>query len=422
LKSNNVASKPIRRGLISLLIFSIIFLSWAIFAPIESASIADGTIVLDFNHKTIQHLEGGIIDDILVKEGQVVKEGEVLLYLHDVKAKSDQEIVMKNLWVMQIQRERLLTEKEGRASLNLKSFFAEIGNFSSKDEKGLDGVIGNQVKLFESRRSKVSEEIKSLRDKIASLKAQEISAQRRLKILRKELKMIKPLVRENNLPIIRQYELEKQVTEMAGMVNQFTSEKASAEKQIEVYRYEDMSKILDELKETETEIVNLTNQLTSAKDILQRSEILAPVAGKVMNIKFHTVGAVIPPAGEIMTIVPQNDDLIIEAKIKPQDIDEVHNGLKTKIILTAYKGKKVPKLNGKVLNVSPDIVISEDGKESYFLARVQVDESDITKLKSKIELYPGMPAQVFIITGARSLMSYLITPISDSAYKAFREE
>ena len=422
MKSNNVASKPIRRGLISLLIFSIIFLSWAIFAPIESASIADGTIVLDFNHKTIQHLEGGIIDDILVKEGQVVKEGEVLLYLHDVKAKSDQEIVMKNLWVMQIQRERLLTEKEGRASLNLKSFFAEIGNFSSKDEKGLDGVIGNQVKLFESRRSKVSEEIKSLRDKIASLKAQEISAQRRLKILRKELKMIKPLVRENNLPIIRQYELEKQVTEMAGMVNQFTSEKASAEKQIEVYRYEDMSKILDELKETETEIVNLTNQLTSAKDILQRSEILAPVAGKVMNIKFHTVGAVIPPAGEIMTIVPQNDDLIIEAKIKPQDIDEVHNGLKTKIILTAYKGKKVPKLNGKVLNVSPDIVISEDGKESYFLARVQVDESDITKLKSKIELYPGMPAQVFIITGARSLMSYLITPISDSAYKAFREE
>ncbi len=422
MKSNNIAHKPIRRGLISLLIFSIIFLSWAIFAPIESASIADGTIVLDFNHKTIQHLEGGIIDDILVKEGQVVKEGEVLLYLHDVKAKSDQEIVMKNLWAMQIQRERLLTEKEGRASLNLKSLFAEIGNFSSKDEKGLDAVIGNQVKLFESRRSKVSEEIKSLRDKIASLKAQEISAQRRLKILRKELKMIKPLVRENNLPIIRQYELEKQVTEMTGMVNQFTSEKASAEKQIEVYRYEDMSKILDELKETETEIVNLTNQLTSTKDILQRSEILAPVAGKVMNIKFHTVGAVIPPAGEIMTIVPQNDDLIIEAKIKPQDIDEVHNGLKTKIILTAYKGKKVPKLNGKVLNVSPDIVISEDGKESYFLARVKVDEGDIAKLKSKIELYPGMPAQVFIITGARSLMSYLITPISDSAYKAFREE
>jgi HlyD family type I secretion membrane fusion protein len=422
LKSNNVASKPIRRGLISLLIFSIIFLSWAVFAPIESASIADGTIVLDFNHKTIQHLEGGIIDDILVKEGQVVKEGEVLLYLHDVKAKSDQEIVMKNLWAMKIQRERLVAEKEGKPSLNLKSLFGEIGNFASKDEKGLDDVINNQVKLFESRRSKVSEEIKSLRDKIASLKAQEISAQRRLKILRKELKMIKPLVRENNLPIIRQYELEKQVTEMAGMVNQFTSEKASAEKQIEVYRYEDMSKILDELKETETEIVNLTNQLTSAKDILQRSEILAPVAGKVMNIKFHTVGAVIPPAGEIMTIVPQNDDLIIEAKIKPQDIDEVHNGLKTKIILTAYKGKKVPKLNGKVLNVSPDIVISEDGKESYFLARVQVDESDIAKLKSKIELYPGMPAQVFIITGARSLMSYLITPISDSAYKAFREE
>ncbi|MBU6140671.1 MAG: HlyD family type I secretion periplasmic adaptor subunit [Proteobacteria bacterium] len=422
MKSNNIAHSPIRKGLISLVIFFAVFLSWAIFAPIESASIADGTIVLDFNHKTIQHLEGGIIDDILVKEGQEVKEGEVLLYMHDVKAKSDQEIAMKNLWARKIQRERLLAEKEGRVSLNLKTLFSELGNFPSKNEKELDDIINNQIKLFESRRSKISEEVKSLRDKIESLSAQKISAQKQLKILRKELKMVKPLVRENNLPMIRQYELEKQISEMVGAMNQATSEESSAEKQIEVHRHEDMSKIIDELKEVEIEIVNLTNQLASAKDILQRLEILAPVAGKVMNIKFHTVGAVIPPAAEIMTVVPQNDDLIIEAKIKPQDIDEVRNGLKTKIMLTAYKGKKVPKLNGEVMNVSPDIVISEDGKESYFLARVKVDEKDIAKLKSKIELYPGMPAQVFVITGSRSLISYLFTPITDSAYKAFREE
>ncbi len=422
MKNRNIAYRQIKYGLIALFIFFAIFLSWAIFAPIESASIADGTIVLDFNHKVIQHLEGGIIDDISVKEGQMVKEGEVLLYLHNTKAKSDQEIALKNLWAMKAQRERLLAEKEGRESLNSKNIFSEIGNFSSSDEAQLNEIISNQINLFESRRQKVSEETKSLESKINSLKAQKNSSEQQLKILRKKLKMIRPLVKENNLPLVQQYDLEKQITEVSGNIKQFTADQISAEKQLHAYIHEDLAKVLDELKETEIEIVNLTNQLASAKDILGRLEIVSPTSGKVMNIKFHTVGAVIPPAGEIMTIVPQNDDLIIEAKVKPQDIDEVHQGLKTKIMLTAYKGKKVPKLDGLVLNVSPDIVISADGKESYFLARVKVDENDIKKLKNKIELYPGMPAQVFIITGSRSLISYLFTPISDAAYKAFREE
>jgi HlyD family type I secretion membrane fusion protein len=123
-----------------------------------------------------------------------------------------------------------------------------------------------------------------------------------------------------------------------------------------------------------------------------------------------------------MNIVPQHEELIVEAKIKPGDIDNVAVGLKAKVSLTAYKGKKVPKINGEVINVSPDIITNEQTRESYFLARVSVSKKDIEKLKSKVELYPGMPAQVFIITGSRSLISYMFTPISDSAYKAFREE
>jgi HlyD family type I secretion membrane fusion protein len=234
--------------------------------------------------------------------------------------------------------------------------------------------------------------------------------------------MIKPLVKENNLPLLRQYDVEKKITEFSGAVIQFTADAAAARKQIDNYKNEDLSKILDELKETELEIVNLTNQLSSAKDVLQRSEIISPTAGKVMNIKYHTIGAVVPPAGEIMNIVPQHDELIIEAKIKPQDIDEVRVGLKAKVALTAYKGKKVPKLSGQVLTVSADIVTNEQTRESYFLARVKIDEKEIQNLKNKIELYPGMPAQVFVITGSRSLLSYLFTPIQDAAYKSFREE
>lgn len=170
------------------------------------------------------------------------------------------------------------------------------------------------------------------------------------------------------------------------------------------------------------EIVALYNQLYASKDILKRSAIISPVAGKVMNIKYHTIGAVVPPGGEIMNIVPQHEELIVEAKIKPQDIDNVMIGMKSKIQLTAYKGKKVPKINGEVINVSPDIISDQQTKESFFLARISINKKDIKKLKSKVDLYPGMPAQVFIITESRSLVSYLFTPISDSTYKAFREE
>jgi HlyD family type I secretion membrane fusion protein len=170
------------------------------------------------------------------------------------------------------------------------------------------------------------------------------------------------------------------------------------------------------------EIVGLFNQLEVSRDNLKRSAITAPVSGKVMNIKYHTIGAVIPSGGELMNIVPQYEELIVEAKIKPVDIDNVAIGLKAKVALSSYKGKKIPKINGEVINISPDIVINDQSKESYFLARIAISKKDLKKLKNKVELYPGMPAQVFIITGSRSLIAYMFTPISESSYKAFRDE
>ena len=214
---------------------------------------------------------------------------------------------------------------------------------------------------------------------------------------------------------MRELDLQKSIVE--------TDEQAeTARLQVANYKNDDLSETLKEIKESDMEIVALYNQLSASKDILKRSAIASPVSGKIMKIKYHTIGAVVPPGGEIMNIVPQHEELIIEAKVKPQDIDNVVIGMKSKIQLTAYKGKKVPKLNGEVINISPDILTNEQTRESYFLARISISKKDIEKLKSKIELYPGMPAQVFIITGSRSLISYMFTPISDSAYKAFREE
>jgi HlyD family type I secretion membrane fusion protein len=405
---SKIAHSSINYGVKALILFAVIFLAWAAFLPIQSASIAEGMIVLDFNRKTIQHLEGGIIDQILVKEGQTVKEGEVLFYLHDIKAKTEQQILTERLWTMQLQKERLVAEKENKESLNLEDFFSKTGELSPSDNEKLQEIANNQLRLFQAKQDKRSGEIKVLEKKLKS-------AESRLKLFQKELRLIAPLVTEGNLPVLRELDLQKSIA-------QSDEEAETARLQITNYKSEDLSEMLKEIKESDMEIVGLHNQLAASKDVLKRSALTSPNTGKVMNIKYHTIGAVVPPGGEIMSIVPQNEELIIEAKVKPQDIDNVAIGLKAKVVLTAYKGKKVPKLNGELINISPDIITNEQTKESYFLARVSISKKDIEKLKSKIELYPGMPAQVFIITGSRSLISYMFTPISDSAYRAFRED
>ena len=409
---SKVAQSTINYGVVSLIFCGLIFLGMALFLPIESASIAEGVVVLDFNKKTIQHLEGGIIDQILVKEGQEVKKDDILLYLHDVKAQSEKKSVQDRLWTMHLQKSRLLAEKENKSSLNLKDFkqflVENFPDLSELDKQKIKEITNNQIKLLISRRAKIFGEIKSLQEKIKS-------STEKINIFKKELEMVKPLVAEGNLPLLKEMDLQKAIIDLKYEID-------SSKQQIENQKSNYFAEIFKEIKETDVELTSLVNQSNASSDVLERSVIVAPVEGKIMNIKYHTIGAVIPPAGDIMNIVPNNEDLIIEAKIKPQDIDNINVDMQAKTMLTAYKGKKVPKINGKVINISPDIVFNEKTQESYFIARIAVDKKEIENLKTKVELYPGMPAQIFIINASRSIISYLFTPISDSAYKAFREE
>jgi HlyD family type I secretion membrane fusion protein len=437
---DKIAHRAINYGIKSLLIFFIIFLFWAIFIPIKSAAIGEGIIVLDFNKKIIQHLEGGIVEKILVTEGQEVKAGDPVIFIHDIKAKSEQQIILRKLWTMMLQKQRLIAEKNVEKNndneINIKEFLSKIGEVDGEDQKLLDEITDTQTQLFIARMAKSKGEINVLTKKFDEAKSQLIAIEsqskatsKKLLIVKKELSLIKPLVAENNLSMLRQDDLEKEMFELEGRSGELLAEVSKSKQQIAEaeltianYKNDDLAKIFDEMKQTDMEIINLASELSKAKDVLKRTVIMAPVSGKVMNIKYHTIGAVIQPASEIMDIVPQSEELIIEAKIKPQDIDSVRDGLKAKVSLTAYKGKKVPKLDGEVINVSADIMVNEQSKESYFLARIKIDQKELANLKEQVILHPGMPAQIFIITGSRSMMSYLLTPIQDSFYKAFREE
>ena len=272
---SKIAENTINYGVKALVIFAVLFLGWALFLPIKSASIADGVIVLDFNRKTIQHLEGGIIDQILVKEGQTINGGDVLLYLHDIKAKTEQQILKERLWTMQLQKERLKAEKENKSSMNLTDFFSETGELSPNDNEKLQEIAANQLRLFKAKKDKRSGEIKVLEKKLKS-------AELRLKLFEKELGLIKPLVDEDNLPVLREIDLQKSIAEADEQAE-------TAKLQIANYKNDDLSETLKEIKESDMEIVALYNQLSASKDILKRSAITSPVSGKIMNIKYHTI-------------------------------------------------------------------------------------------------------------------------------------
>lgn len=433
--SEEIALKSINLGVRVLGIFFVIFIVWGVLAPINSASIAPGQVVLDFNKKTIQHLEGGIIEKILVKEGQNVVTGQPLIYLQDIQSRSQNQLLKKQL-ITSLAVERRLSSERDSGNPDFNKILTEYKVDKVYENEEVRKIILTQENLFKIRKNSLKsrtdilkKRIDQLNDEIKGIRSQFIAASKELKLLNRQQEMTLVLVENNNSPLNELIEVEKRIAEAQGKKGELRAgiaktKQAILETELEIINLQNdnLNEILAELQETEVKVSDLTEQLRSSKDILKRTIIRSPASGTVINLKYHSIGAVISPASEIMHIVPQNDQLIIEARVSPNDIDNIEGGLQAKIQLTAFKAKKVPKLMGEVLSVSADILVDEATGEQYFLARIKVNEEEINHLKEKISLYPGMPAQAFIITGKRSLFRYLFDPITEAGYKAFRED
>jgi HlyD family secretion protein len=433
LETEQAGLGPIKIGLYVTAAFFLIFFVWGGLAPINSASIAPGVVVLDFNRKTIQHLEGGIIEEILVKEGDEVVTDSPLVILQNIQAQAQQSIVQKQLLSFNAIKTRLNAEKDYENKFDLEKIKIE-GEVLKSEE--LEEIISGQEGIYKIRKQAYFGKIDILKNKkgqlkeeIKALKAQKNATDRQLKILNRQIEMVKKMVAVQNAPLTDQLNLEKSIAELEGQRGNLSatiskSKQAILETELEIVNFqkEHLTAILEELQKTEAEVASLTEQISSTSDILKRTVIKAPVSGMVMNLKFHTRGAVVPPGGEILQVVPQDEELIIEARINPRDIDMVKKGLRAKINLSAFKAKKVPKLDGKVKSVSADILVDEQTGESYFLGRIVIEKESLKKLRTGIKLYPGMPAETFIIIGSRSFLNYMISPIKDAAYKAIRED
>lgn len=427
----NIARSSIMAGMMMLLFLFGIFGLWSATAPIDSAAVAVGRVVVDSNKKTIDHLEGGIVKKILVKEGSDVKEGQPLVILDDTAARARLDLYQGQYVSARASEARLIAERDNAETI----IFPQELLDKEKEDPNVAANLDAQRRLFVSRRESIEGKINVLgqkieqnKEQISGIEEQIKSSDRQIKLLNQEIGDVTYLLKSGDASKTRLLALQRNQAGISGergerlsMISQ--AKQSINEAKIEMYnvRTQFLNEVVQELKETQSKISDLSEQLRSLQDVVSRIVIRSPIAGEVTGLKVHTINGVIAPNEPIMDIVPFNEQLVVEAKVSPQDIDVVHKGMTARVRLSAYKSRNTPPVDGEVITVSADRMEDPRTTESYFLARIVIDEKQLSKLKN-VTLSAGMPAEVLIITGERTLLGYLISPIRDSFNKAFREQ
>lgn len=406
------------------------FMIWSIFAPLSSAAIAPGKVIVHAQRKTIQHLEGGVIAKIAVEEGDAVIKDQPLIYLNNVSAKARDKLYYSQWVNAKITEARLKAERKG-----LNSFSFDISPFRADIDK-VKSFLESQKQLFTSRtmaiRSKkdvFEKRILRLKKQIEGYENQISSIDKQIGLVQEEEAVVAKLLEDGNATKPRLLDLKRTVEELRERKNGIQTEVLKSQESIAEVRLqildtvnEFINEIDDEQEEIRKKISDLEEQMQASGDVLSRTIIRSPQDGQVTGLKYHTVGGVIRPGEDIMDIVPDDDLMIIEAKVNIADIDSVRKGLSAEVLLSAYKARYVPKLDGVVTYVSADRFEDPSTGESYFLAHVNIDQESLQNLEQNVQLYPGMPAEVFIITGERTFWDYIVYPLTQSLNRAFRED
>ena len=403
---------------------------WASTAEISGALIAPGQIVVESNVKKVQHPTGGVVGEVLARDGDLVKAGDVVVRLDDTVTKASLAIVTKNLDGLWARAARLQAEQQGVDKVVFPPQLLERA--SDPDVKN---IIASETKLFEVRvngrsgqKAQLHERITQLNEEIAGLVAQEKAKDQEISLVEKELVGVRDLYDKHLVQMTRLTTLERDAARLNGERAQFIASRAQAkgkitETELQIIQVDkDMvSDVSKDLRETNDKIGEFVERKVTAEDQLKRTDIRAPQDGMVLQSTVHTVGGVITAGDAIMMIVPQSDDLQVEAKVNPQDIDKLQIGQKTLLRLSAFNQRTTPELNGVVTRVSPDVTTEQRTGQSYYTIRVSMPPGEVARL-GDVKLIPGMPVEAFVQTGDRTMFSYLIKPLSDQLMRAFREK
>jgi HlyD family secretion protein/epimerase transport system membrane fusion protein len=421
---------PALAGIAVIVIFVGGFGAWGALAPIAGAAVAPGTVSPKGNRKTVQHLEGGIIAELRVAEGDLVREGDPIVVLQEIQARAGFEMLMDQRRMLEAHQARLLAEQAKRDAIA----FPDRLLAESNDPKVRE-LLDAQVDLFEARRDIIgslkailNKRIGQLEEQIAGLEAEIGSQSRQLSLIQEELEGKKVLLDKGLIPKPEYLRLARLKEEIFGERAQNRSDVARArqsigETELEIAKIdlEMQDQIAQQLTQVQSELAGVRERLSAQDDVLRRTVIVAPVSGRVLNLQFHTAGGVVRPGEAILDIVPQGADLVIEARVSPIDIDVVHPGQDAQVHLTAYGQRDLPIVMGTLRRVSADALTDENTGERFYTAMVEVPRAQLDAIPQEVELTPGMPAEVLILTGERTLFDYMTRPLVDAVRRGFRE-
>ena len=405
--------------------------TWSAYAPLESAAIAAGTIESKSSRKTIQHLEGGIIRQILVADGDVVRAGQTMISLEDTKARAETQSLRGQLWEATAREARLRAEQHGEGQV---SFPAEL-EMAQKASPPVAAVLAGQQGIFETRRqvfqsqAAVNREKRSQVEKeIEGLRAQESAASRRIEIVREEAATVATLVSKGLERRPRLLNLERELADIEGRRGEIVAQISRAGQVINEseavllkLEHDRQNEIAQSLREVQNQIFQIRERLQAADDQLSRTAVKAPEDGVVTELRIHTPGGVIGAGAPLMDLVPRQDRLIVIARVRPEDIDVVRPGLSADVNLLPYNQRRVPPLHGTVMHVSADRLVDKRTDQPYYAAKIRVQDPASVGIEG-VQIIPGMPAQVFIKTGRGTVALYALRPLLDSFHGAFRED
>lgn len=421
---------PIRTiGFIIVFVTFGIFGGWSVFAPIDSSALASGQITVKSHKKTVQHPFGGIIKQLNVKDGDSVKKGDVLIVLDDTETRASLEIIRSQHITLLAQMARLLAERDGLKKI---SFSDEFNRYPASKTQA---AKKNENHVFSSRKSSylgekriLEKRIKQISSKIRGLNGQ-ISSKKDLRALyRIEIKDLKELLAEGFANKQRLQDIERNDVIVRGEIYALSAEidsshmqQSETRLQIVQIKKQIQQEVASQLTEVQAQLYDIQHRLLPTEDRLNRMVIKAPESGQVMGLAIHTEGGVIGVEKPILDIVPQDAELIIDAQVSPLDIDRVHVGLVAEVRFSSFKQGKTPTLEGRVIYLSADSFVDEKTGASYYRANIELDAENLKKL-GELQLLPGMPAEVLINTGERTVFEYLAQPITNAFARTFIED
>lgn len=400
---------------------------WAATAKLTGAVIAMGTVAVDQNLKSIQHRDGGIVSDIAVREGDTVAEGQVLIRLEDAQTRAELSIVKSQIVELLARRARLLAERDGLDQIEFPPQLLDGDATAAEVMLGATRLFEGQRAGRESQRQQLLLGIEQIGDEIAGLTAQRASKAEEAELSRLEQARIGELIERKLTETARSYAVNREVSQLAGQLGEIDAEIARAktrvsEIKLQILAIDDASRTeaQRELSLVETRLAELNDRQIAIEDRLQRTDIRAPIAGTVNELSIHTIGGVVSPAEVLVTIVPSDAHLWVEARVPPVSIDQVSVGHKARLRFSAFNHRTTPEIGGNIIHVSAATSTDPGTGESYYLARVALVEEEVKKLGDQ-QLIPGMPVEVYLTTEERTAMSYMVKPITDQFNRAFRE-